>query len=69
MIREADIRGMVLFNTPPAELKQIYAALIKGLKNGSLRPVIAREFALAEAAHAHITVMESGTGGKIVLVP
>ena len=69
MIREADIRGMVLFNTPPAELKQIHTALIEGLKNGILRPVIAREFALAEAAHAHIAVMESGARGKIVLVP
>ena len=69
MIREADIRGMVLFNTPPAELKQIHTALIEGLMNGSLRPVIAREFALAEAAQAHIAVMESGAGGKIVLVP
>ena len=69
MIREADIRGMVLFNTPPAELKQIHTALIEGLKNGSLRPVIAREFTLAEAAQAHNAVMESGARGKIVLVP
>ena len=69
MVRESDIRGMVLFNTPPAELKQIHTALIEGLKNGSLRPVIAREFALAEAAQAHIAVMQSGAGGKIVLVP
>ena len=69
MIREADIRGMVLFNTPPAEFKQIHAALIEGLKNDSLRPVIAREFTLAEAAQAHNAVMESGARGKIVLVP
>ena len=69
MVRESDIRGMVLYNTPPAELKQIHTALIEGLKNGSLRPVIAREFALAEAAQAHIAVMQSGAGGKIVLVP
>jgi NADPH2:quinone reductase len=69
MQRDADIRGMVLPNTPPAELASIHAALVAGLENGTLRPVIGKEFPLAEAAQAHRAVTESGAFGKIVLVP
>jgi NADPH2:quinone reductase len=69
MQRDADIRGMALPNTPPAELASIHAALVAGLENGTLRPVIGRELPLSDAAQAHHAVMESGTIGKIVLVP
>ena len=69
MQRDADIRGMVMPNTPPAELASIHAALVAGLENGTLRPVIGKEFPLGEAAAAHRAVMESGSFGKIVLVP
>jgi NADPH2:quinone reductase len=40
-----------------------------GLENGTLRPVIGQEFALADAPRAHQAVMEPGAFGKIVLVP
>ncbi len=69
MQRDVDLRGMVLPNTPPAELASIHAALVAGLENGTLRPVIGKEFPLAEAAQAHRAVMEPGAMGKIVLVP
>jgi NADPH2:quinone reductase len=69
MQREADIRGMILPNTPPAELASIHAALVAGLENGTLRPAIGKELPLAEAAEAHRAVMESKALGKIVLVP
>ena len=69
MQRDADIRGMVMPNTPPAELASIHAALVTGLENGTLRPVIGKEFPLGEAAEAHRAVMEPGSFGKIVLVP
>ena len=69
MQRDVDIRGMVLPNTPPKEMASIHAALVAGLENGTLRPVIGKEFPLSEAAHAHKAVMESAALGKIVLVP
>lgn len=68
MMRDADIRGMALPNTPPEKMASIHAALVAGLENGTLRPVIGKEFPLAEAAAAHQAVMESGALGKIVLV-
>jgi NADPH2:quinone reductase len=67
MQRDADVRGMILPNTPPAEMASIHAALVAGLENGTLRPVIGKEFPLAEAAQAHRAVMEPGAIGKIVL--
>jgi NADPH:quinone reductase len=67
MQRDVDLRGMVMPNTPPAELASIHAALVAGLENGTLRPVIGKEFPLAEAAQAHRAVMEPGAFGKIVL--
>ena len=69
MQRDADVRGMILPNTPPAELARIHAELVAGLENGTLHPVIGKEFPLAEAAQAHRAVMEPGALGKIVLVP
>jgi NADPH:quinone reductase len=69
MSREADIRGMTLFGASESDLAEIHAAISAGLENGSLRPVVGREFPLAEASRAHQAVMETGAFGKIVLVP
>jgi len=69
MARDATILGMTLFNTSPADLVSIHAAIVAGLANGTLNPIVGREFPLAEAPRAHETVLESGALGKIVLVP
>ena len=67
MQRDVDLRGMALPNTPPAEMASIQAALVAGLENGTLRPLIGKEFPLAEAAEAHRAVMKQGAIGKIIL--
>ncbi len=69
MARDADIRGMVLPNTPPEELAQLHAALVAGLEDGTLRPIVGKELPLAEAPEAHRAVLELGAFGKIVLIP
>lgn len=68
MSRDADIRGMVLPNTPASEMASIHAALVAGLENGTLRPVIGKELPPAEAPQAHRAVLEPGAFGKIVIV-
>jgi len=60
---------MTLFNVTAPEMVEIHAALIAGLDNGTLNPVVGRELPLAEAARAHESVMEPGALGKIVLTP
>jgi NADPH2:quinone reductase len=69
MVRDAAILGMILNNATPAELAAIHAALVAGLRNGTLRPVVGRSFPMAEAARAHEAVMAPGAHGKIVLLP
>jgi len=69
MSRDASILGMVLFNATPQEMDGIHAGIGAGLANGSLRPIVGKEFPLQEAAAAHQAVMAPGASGKIVLVP
>jgi NADPH2:quinone reductase len=69
MNKDAAILGMALFHASPAQLAGIHAALVEGLRNGTLRPVIGQEIPLAQAPRAHEAVMEAGHHGKIVLVP
>jgi NADPH2:quinone reductase len=68
-MRDADIRGMMLGNTPAADLSAIYLRLGEDLAEGRIRPVIDREFPLVSAPDAHRAVMAPEARGKIVLVP
>lgn len=63
------VMGMMLLNATPEELSAIHAALAGGLADGTLRPVVGREFPLADAAKAHEAVIQPGAHGKIVLLP
>lgn len=69
MMRDANILGMTLLNVSEDERAKIHAELVASLANGALRPVVGREFPLAEAARAHEAVLEPGAYGKIVLIP
>ncbi|MDP6353079.1 MAG: NADPH:quinone reductase [Alphaproteobacteria bacterium] len=69
MMKDVDVLGLALWNCPADELMSIHLALIAGLENGSLKPVVGREMPLAEASQAHIAVLEPGAYGKIVLIP
>lgn len=69
MGRDADIRGMTLMNASEPELKGIHSAIIAGLENHTLRPIIRKEMPLAEVGEAHEEIMKPGAHGKIVLLP
>lgn len=69
MGQESSILGMTLYNASDKELRSMHAAFVEGLGNGTLRPIVSRELALADAATAHHAVMEASTFGKIVLIP
>ncbi len=69
MGRDASIHGMLLSNVAPAELAAVHAALVAGLENGTLRPVVGQEFSLDDAPRAHEAVMAHGAHGKIVITP
>ncbi|MDA1183041.1 MAG: NADPH:quinone reductase [Acidobacteria bacterium] len=69
MGKDGTVLGMTMFNATAEERRAIHAALGAGLANGTLNPVVGREFPLAQAVDAHGAVMEAGAFGKIVLVP
>ena len=69
MMKELDIRGMALWNATPAQVRPAMKDILDGVAAGALRPVIGRDMPLAEAAAAHVAVLQPGAYGKIVLVP
>ena len=69
MVKDAVILGMTLFNCPPEDRAALHDLLAKGFADKSLRPVVGKEFSLAEAGKAHEAVMAPGAFGKIVLLP
>jgi NADPH2:quinone reductase len=69
MGKDASIIGMTLFNISDADMASINSYMMAGLANGTLRPVVGREFPLADAAKAQDAVMAPGARGKIVLLP
>ncbi|HUK32467.1 MAG TPA: NADPH:quinone reductase [Vicinamibacterales bacterium] len=69
MGKDASILGMTLFNISDADMASINAYMVAGLENGTLKPVVGKEFPLAEAAKAQEAVMAPGAHGKIVLLP
>jgi NADPH2:quinone reductase len=69
MSRRGSIRGFTLWALTASEEADIHAGIIAGLENGTLRPVVGKELPLAEAARAHIEILEPGAAGKIVLIP
>ena len=69
MQRDATILGMMMPNAYEQEIASIHAALVAGLANGSLKPVINQELPLKDAPRAHDLIMQPGAYGKIVLIP
>src|ERR1017187_1057726 len=69
MQRDATILGMMMPNASEIDLASIHAALVAGLANGSLKPVINQELPLKDAPRAHELIMQPGAYGKIVLIP
>jgi NADPH2:quinone reductase len=67
--RTVAIFGVSLVDVPVGEIAQALAAVGAGLEAGTLRPVVAREFPLAEAAAAHRVLEAGGALGNLVLVP
>lgn len=67
MMKELDLRGLALFNGTRAQMEEIMNDLMAGLGDGSLKPIIGIEMPLAEAAAAHVRVLEPGAHGKLVL--
>jgi NADPH2:quinone reductase len=68
MIKEADVRGMALWNAPPHEYAEAASGLTAALESGVLCPVTGPEYPLAEAAQAQADILRDGNiRGKMTL--
>jgi NADPH:quinone reductase len=68
MSHRASARGFTLWAATQSEVADIHAAIAAGLGNGTLRPVVGKEFPLKDAGLAHQEVVAPGSAGKVVLV-
>ncbi len=69
MMKELDIRGIMLWNASEPQLNEIIADIVTAAAEGTIKPKLGKEFPHGDAATAHQLVLESGNAGKIVLVP
>ncbi len=69
MSRRASVCGFTLWAVTEAEVAEIHAAIAAGLENGTLRPIVDKQFPLKDAPLSHQEILAPGTFGKIVLVP
>jgi NADPH:quinone reductase-like Zn-dependent oxidoreductase len=67
-LRDASLRGFVISNASIADLASAARAINDGLARGLLRVRIGTRLPLEQSAEAH-RLMETGTRGKIVVVP
>lgn len=63
MASEVDVRGVFLSQAGADELKEVHESLQTALADGSLRPTVACELPLTDAAEAHREVMQPAGGG------
>jgi len=65
---EANVQGVALGTTVPAQWKQMGAAIVAGVEAGWLNPVINKEYDMEQAAQVHHDIIHSkGAKGKLVL--
>lgn len=69
MMKDATVIGFALHRSTPDEVVEQRAYIGAGLTNGSLRPIVAKEFALVDAPKAHDEILHGAHAGKIVLLP
>lgn len=69
MMKELDIRGIMLWNATEAQTATIMSDILSAAAKGDLRPRVGKELPLSEASTAHELVVQDGNAGKIVLVP
>jgi len=69
MGKQSAIFGIMLFDVPKEDIAEAGAAIVRGLENDSLSPIIDKEYPLERAGDAHKDIIESsGAKGKLVLI-
>lgn len=65
MPKEISLHGVFLPAASAAEKEATHRALYDAMDRGALRPIVGTALPLAEAARAHMEIMEPSAGGKV----
>ena len=65
MPKEISVHGVFLPVNTAEEKRANHAALYESMVSGALTPVVGETFPLADAAQAHVEVVQPSAGGKV----
>jgi len=71
MGKRASVHGVMLGNATSEERQEFIQAINKGLADGTLKPIVGKKFALAQAPDSHTYILNPPQGalGKVILSP
>jgi NADPH:quinone reductase len=67
IVPQASIRGLNMFRQPQANITDAWNAIVSQLQSGTIKPIVAKTFPLAEAANALRYLVEGRPFGRVVL--
>jgi len=67
IVPQASIRGLNMFAQPKTAIADAWKVIVSLLKSGVIKPIVAKTFALAEAADALRYLVEDRPFGRVVL--
>ena len=65
--KRTTIKSFTLFAQPPAAWEEAWKTIVRLLRSGGIKPIVARTFPLAEAADALRYLVETRPFGRVVL--
>jgi NADPH2:quinone reductase len=65
--KRASIKSFILFDQPQAAWADAWNAIVPRLQSGTIKPIVAKTFPLAEAADALRYLVEGRPFGRVVL--
>jgi NADPH2:quinone reductase len=65
--QRASIKSFILFAQPQAAWADAWSVIVRLLKSGAIKPIVAKTFPLAEAADALRYLVEDRPFGRVVL--
>jgi NADPH2:quinone reductase len=67
IVPQASIRGLNMFTQPKAVVADAWNVIVPLLKSGAIKPVVAKTFALSDAAEALRYLVEGRPFGRVIL--
>jgi len=67
IVPQASIRSLNMFTQPKAVVREAWNVIISLLKSGAIKPIVAKDFPLADAAEALRYLIEGRPFGRVIL--